>query len=258
MLTFFKSVPPILDSDQLFFEPYQVDFSLSRLVPGVDNVRYDVRLSPELIKSAGKMIQCLIAEQTQSLRIVDPDLKLSLYELQNEFQEHYCQVLLGAVNQAKMQKEVQIDFLAQTAVVKLILTEIRSRYELLIESFIKEIRKLELSPSKDLGNIIRLKEQLSKIRSGKASIIRNAGIEIFQQLSRIQKERIQEIREINFGPDISACADIFSNPLLHVEDSHDDFFMMEEYRILLGRRFDDPDQSPSPSTNSNRSLFASS
>jgi hypothetical protein len=242
MLSFLKPMPQIFDLNEFLLEPYKVNFSLSQLVPGVDNVRYDVRLSPELLKSTANIIRYLFADHTQSHNIMEIDVKLSWHDFQNEFQEHYCQVLIGAVNQAKMQREIQIDFLAQTAVVKMILIEIRSQYEHLVQSYIKAIRKIELSSSKDLRTVIRLKEQLSNIRLNRTSIIRSAGIEFFQYLAQIQDRHIAQVREINFGSETTVYADIFTNPILHTEDSHDDFFMMDEYRILLGKRFDDPDQ----------------
>ncbi|MFO8082882.1 MAG: hypothetical protein R6U27_01030 [Desulfobacterales bacterium] len=242
MLSFLKPMPQIPDLNDFSLEPYRVNFSLSQLVPGVDNVRYDVRLSPELLKSTANIIRYLFADHTQSHNIMEIDMKSSWHDFQNEFQEHYCQVLIGAVNQAKMQREIQIDFLAQTAVVKMILLEILSQYEYLVQSYIKAIRKIELSSSKDLRTVIRLKEQLSNIRINRTSIIRSAGMEFFQYLAQIQDQHIAQVREINFGSETAVYADIFTNPILHSEDSHDDFFMMDEYRILLGKRFDDPDQ----------------
>jgi hypothetical protein len=242
MISFFRceSKPPSIADFSL--EHYRVNFSLNRLVPGVDNVRYDVRLSPELIKSTVKIVQNLIKNKAQAHKVMEIDTKQSWNDLQKEFESHYSAVLIEAFNQAKMRKEIQIDFLAQTALVKMIIGEIRSQYEYMIQCYIKAIRKIELSSSKNLATVIKLKEQLSDARSNRPFILRSAGIEFFQYLAEIQEKQIKQVREINFGSEIAIYADIFTNPILHMEDSHDDFFMMDEYNILLGRRFDDPDQ----------------
>ncbi len=242
MIFFFKRKPEPPSMENIFLEHYRIDFSINRLVPGVDNVRYDVRLSPELIQSTVKIVQYLIANQTQTHRIMEIDSKLRYPDLQTEFEKLYCAVMIGAINSAKMQKEIQVDLLAQSAVVKMIIGEIRNQFEYMIQSFIKAIRKTELSSSKNLAKVIKLKEQLSDLRSKRSFIIRDAGIEFFQYLAEIQNKHLKPIREINFGSEFSIYSDIFTNPILHIEDSHDDFFMMDEYNILLGRRFDDPDQ----------------
>jgi hypothetical protein len=242
MISFFRNAlkPPSIDSFSL--EHYRIDFSIDRLVPGVDNVRYDVRLSPELLKSTADIIQHLIINQTQAHDVMKINTKQSRHDLQAEFENRYSLVLNGALNFAKIRKEVQVDFLAQTALAKMIIGEIRNQYEYILQCYIKAIRRIELSSSKDLAAVIKLKEQLAEVRSKKPFIRRNTGIEFFQFLAEISDKKLRQIREINFGSEIAMYADIFTNPILHVEDSHDDFFMMDEYKILLGRRFDDPDQ----------------
>jgi hypothetical protein len=242
MISFFRRASKLPSIKNFSLEHYRVNFSLNRLVPGVDNVRYDVRLSPELIKSTVRIVRYLLANQTQAHKVMEIDIKPSWNDLQTEFENHYSAVLIGAVNMAKMQREIQIDFLAQTALIKMIMGEIRTQYEHIIQCYIKAIRKIELSSSKNLASVIKLKEQLSDVRSNRSLILRNASIEFFQYLAEIPKKQIKYLREINFGSEISIYRDIFTNPILHMEDSHDDFFLMDEYNILLGRRFDDPDQ----------------
>jgi hypothetical protein len=242
MISFFSRAQKLPAIDNFSLEHYKVNFSLNRLVPGVDNVRYDVRLSPELIKSTVKIVRYLIANQTQAHKVMEIDIKQSWNDIQTEFENHYSAVLIGAVNMAKMLREIQIDLLAQTALVKMIIGEIRTQYEYMIQCYIKAIRKIELSSSKNLTTVIKLKDQLSDARFNRTFILRSVSTEFFQYLVEIPEKQIKQVREINFGPEIVIYKDFFTTPLLHLEDSHDDFFMMDEYNILLGRRFDDPDQ----------------
>lgn len=242
MLSFFKRTPKPANLDSFCLEPYKVNFSLTRLVPGVDNVRYDVRLSPKFLNSTRKIVRYFLADYAQTHKIMEINKGSGWQNLEKEFEEQYSSLLIGVVNQAKMKREIQIDFLAQTAIVKMILGEIRNQYECMIQAYIKAIRKVELSSSTDLASLIGLKEQLSEVRSKRPLILCRVGVEFFYYLGQIQERHVKQVREINFGKELAVYADIFTNPIPHIQDSHDDLFMIEEYRILLGRRFDDPDQ----------------
>ncbi len=242
MLSFFKRTQKTPNLDSFCLEPYKVNFSLTRLVPGVDNVRYDVRLSQKFLNSSRKIIRHFLADHAQTHNFMEIKPEPGWQDLEKEFEEQYRLLLIGVVNQAKMEREIQIDFLAQTAIVKMILGEIRNQYECMIQAYIKAIRKVELSSSTDLASLIRLKEQLSDVRLKRPFILCRVGTEFFHYLAQIQEKHVKQIREINFGTESAVYADIFTNPIPHMQDSHDDFFMIDEYRILLGRRFDDPDQ----------------
>ncbi len=241
-MSFFDHFLKLPDMKAFSLEPYPENFSLDRLVPGVDNVRYDVRLSPEFMRITSKVIQYLIAGKANAKEVMDIGQQSTWLDFRDEFEWYYCDVLLSAVNLAKLHKEIQIDFLAQTAIVKMVIEELRKQYDYMIECYIKAIRKKELASNRDGGLVFNLKEELSRIRLNRPVILRSAGFELFEYLTKIQGKQIKEVREINFGSNALIHSDFFTNPILHVEDVRDDFFMLEEYKILLGRRFDDPDR----------------
>ena len=66
------------------------------------------------------------------------------------------------------------------------------------------------------------------------------GQELFGDLLDIQRKDLKEMREAIFEIELNLPGDVFSNPILHVEDPSDDFFMIDKY-ILMGHRFEDPD-----------------
>ncbi len=242
MFSFFKRGKKLPNHRLFALEPYKAGFSLDRLAPGVDNIRYDVRLSPELIKSSATMIRRLVAACAGAEDIMELDPNSKWTDFQQTFETHYSAVLLEVIDMAKMRREIQIDYLAHTALAKQFIGEMRTQFEHVIDCYINAIRTVELSSSRDIGSVIRLRERLSVLRSQRAAILRNSGIELFQYLTSVQEKEARQVREINFGTETVAYEDIFANPILHVEDAHDDFFMMDEYGILLGRRFDDPDR----------------
>lgn len=217
-----------------------INFSLNRLIPGVDNIRYDVYLSPTLKKSCNEIITHLVARHSAIKEISDFNRHSKVWiKVKEEFKQNLIDVMVGAINNAKQTREIQCDFLAQTAVVKMFLEEIRSGFDKLVEHYKNVIHKKEVSRSGSFRSVIRLKEELSDILQKKKEIIRRVALDLFQYLNDIQEHDLKKIREANFGTESLLPNYFFSNPLIHIENESDDFFMIEEY-VLLGNRTEDP------------------
>jgi hypothetical protein len=228
------------DLKGLPLKAYSVKFSLDRLTPGVDNVRHDVLLSPDFCKSASKLVYQLFLKHTKAKKILNIDSTSSLVTERDEF-KHLCRdVLHAAINQAKSASEIQIDLLAQITIVKKLAQEIQSQYRKLIENFNDHARRHEIASSEGLNSYIKIKEKLSKTQQNKKSIILNVAKELFGYLIEVQHENITEMRESILGPETIFPDDVFSNPIIHVENPFEDLFMMDEY-VLIGQRFEDSD-----------------
>ncbi len=240
-LTFHKYFSNFPSLSGLPLETYSIRLSLDRLVPGVNNIHYDVHLSPVFLEATRKTVFTLIARHCQAEKILGIDKKSNWVKERDEFKRLCRDVLVDVVNKAKSNREIQIDFLGQVAVVKILIEEIRHQYEKLIECLIRIIRKYEISLDQNLEATIKLKERLSDIQKKRETILRNASNEMFQCLIDVQQKDLKDMREANFGGEFILPDDIFSNPILHIKHLSDDFFMMEEY-VLLGHRYEDPDQ----------------
>jgi len=228
------------DLKGLPLKAYSVKFSLDRLTPGVDNVRHDVLLSPDFCKSVSKLVYQLFLKHAKAKKILNIDSTSSLVTERDEF-KHLCRdVLHAAINQAKSASEIQIDLLVQITIVKKLAQEIQSQYRKLIENFNDYARRHETASSEGLNSYIKIKEKLSEIQQNKKSIILNVAQELFEYLIEVQHENITEMRESILGPETIFPDDVFSNPIIHVEDPFEDLLMMDEY-VLVGHRFEDPD-----------------
>jgi len=217
-----------------------INFSFDRLIPGVDNIRYDVHLSPTLKKLSDEIITHLVARHSGIKETSDFNSRSKVWiKVKDEFKQNMIDVMIGAINNAKQTREIQCDFLAQAAVVKMFLERIRSGFDKLIEYYKNIIHKNEVSRSRSFRAVIRLKEELSDIQQSKKEIIRKVAFDLFQYLNDIQENDLKKIREANFGIESILPNYFFSNPLIHIENASDDFFMIEEY-ILLGNRTGDP------------------
>jgi hypothetical protein len=247
--------PPSLRKFPLKASPLM--FSLDKISRGVDNIRYDVFLSPLFCEAAQKLVAHIVAVQTKSENIVNKEKEkekekfpLGTKEKDNvppwvkekdAFKKYCKEVMTDGINKAKLHRQIQIDYLGQAAIVKLLTQQIRSAYENLILDFKDVIRQYEGSRKKQ-EEVLGLKKELSEIVENRKTILRDSGREIFRYLTEIQTGELKEMREANFGAAPVLPEHFFSNPFIHAEDLSDDFFMIEEYDVLLGHRVEDPDK----------------
>lgn len=234
----FSDPPP--DHHDLSLQSYTVEFSFDRLVPGVDNIHYDVHLSPALCQAAAEIVFHLIIKHSKATEIPDTAARSKKWTEVKEIFKSYCvDVMLAAINKAKLEREIQINYLVQIAVAKMLMEEIRTQYSVLVEHYKRIIRKNEISHTVEIASVIKLKDALSEIQKNNKTIIRLAADELFGFLAEIQYKELRKIREANFGADAILPDDFFTNPLLYIENAVDDFFMTEAY-VLFGNRLEDP------------------
>ncbi|MGD2030170.1 MAG: hypothetical protein PVG86_09565 [Desulfobacterales bacterium] len=244
MVNLFTKPSDLID---LPLETYSVSLSLDNLVPGVDNIRYDVHLSPALCKSANKVIRRLLGKHAHVEKILGIDKGSSPAKERDDFRRLCSEVLQEAINKAKVDAEIQIDRMAQIAIVKMLTEEIHCQFKALTDYLNNYARKLntvaekyEVSKNLSLSKYIEIKDKLSDIQQQKNSILLNVGQELFGYLIDVQRKDLKEMRAAIFGNEINLPDDVFSNPILYTDSPSDDFFMIDQY-ILLGHRFEDPD-----------------
>ncbi len=222
---FFSKALPDLRAFSL--ERYNFDFSFDTLTAGVDNVSYDVLLSPQARKAAGHVAYRLITEHSGT----DETLGVS-HTKGNKDRETFevvCRdILLDGITKAKAARDVQIDLLAQVAMAKMLVSEIQVQYELLIKRFKSNLWQNETSKGQHHSSTIAFKEKLSEIQQNRTSIFRSVGADLFQFFTGIQRGDLQQMREANFGAEPLLPTDIFANPMIHVEDTTDTLFMIEQ------------------------------
>jgi hypothetical protein len=237
MFTFFSNFSSLTE---LPLKTYSVQFPMDKLTPGVDNIHFDVYLSPAFCHSTVKLVRQLFLKHAKVKNILYMDDISSRVSERDEFKHHCRDVLRAAVNQAKSASEIQIDLLAQIAIIKKLTKEISSQFNTLSEDLNDIARKHEISTSEGLSGYIRIKEKLSHIQENKKSILLHVASELFRYLIEVQQESIAEMRESILGSETILPEDISSNPIIHAENPFDDLFMMENY-VLIGHRSEDPD-----------------
>lgn len=225
-----------IDLNTFQLKTYSIELPFTRLKLGVDNVRLDVYISSEFRKVTERFVFELIIKYAEASApfIINPEI--NWFKETSEFQRLCNEVLTDGVNTAKSESEIQIDFLAQTALVKMLTEEIQNQYNEAIQHCKNVIRKQELSHQ--MEETLKLREEVASIIQRKNQIVRNVGAELFEYFIEVQND-VNKLRTSNFGDDATLPEELFSNPILQMATHSDGFFMIENY-VLMGHRLEDP------------------
>ena len=223
---------------KLHLKRYLVNLSLSRLVLGVDGIHIDVHISPQVHDAVKRAVSDLMIKHSRSENIFGGDKKNR--DNEKAALKRVCtDVLLGGINKAKSESEVQIDFLGQVALAKLFLEEIQDEYRKLAARFETFIRTYELSPDFDQHDWLKMKEKLTEIKNNRRRIVRLVGEELFQMLADVHIQNLKGIRESNFPAEYILPDNFFINPTLHSDDVTDDLLLVDAY-VLFSQRAIEP------------------
>ena len=234
-----RSGPP--GFDQFPLSKYNLNFTLDQIVPGVDNVRHDVHLSPTFCEVANTIVPQAIARNIELHEFFPIDKPVIWSKKVANFKEHYRQVIKEAVYRSKLENNPQIDYLAQTAIMKMLISEIRNQFEKATTKIKNIIRKDELSDRHQTEGTAKIKESLSNVLQKKDLFLRKVGLQLFTLMLEVNKGELKTIREANFGVDKLLPDDILENPIFHTQNPYHDAFLIDEYDIIFGRRMEDPD-----------------
>jgi hypothetical protein len=225
-----------IDLNRFQLETYSIELPFERLKLGVDNVRYDVYISSEFRKVAERFIFELIIKYAEASApfIINPEM--NWFSETSEFQRLCAEILTDGINSAKFQDEMQIDFLCQTALVKMLTEEIQNQYDEAIQHCKNVIRKQEFSHHMEAT--LKLREEVASIIQRKNQIVRDVGAELFEYFTEVQND-VNKLRTANFGEKAKLPEELFSNPILQMATHSDSFFMIENY-VLMGHRLEDP------------------
>jgi class 3 adenylate cyclase len=232
---------------------YGLTLAFSDLQLGVDNLRYDVFLSPRItadlsfhlaryIRRFGEVESLFdmdvpavtenkfvrAAQGTTKLRKADPaDLKTLLVSIH-----------LAILNRAKAEGNPSIDLIGRLAVLKFIRTELQSQFGKILEQCRMKAKSLEGVRE---AKMMQTQERVSSFQVGKKIILRRAGQEMFRLLREIEKETLARTRRSLLGELPADCYRLFLNPLILTEDGRDDYLCAEHY-YMFGNFDKDPDR----------------
>ena len=234
-----KKLPPL---SAFPLKAYTIDFSLDRLVPGVDNIRHDVRISPVFVNATRKIVAHLVARHS-GLELIAKDVQQVNWVKEVEgYKQLYKDVMQDALDKAKGRREIQIDCLAQAGMLKMLLEEIRAQYDFLVSRLKKTVRKSDLAVHNDWTENPKLKEKLQLIIQERESILQSVGQEICGFWREVESNQMRVLREAIFGQRSTFYEDLLDTSVLHVQNPDNEFFVLAQYDLSFGRRIEDPDR----------------
>jgi hypothetical protein len=234
---------------------YGLTLAFSDLQLGVDNLRYDVFLSPRIATDLSFHIARYVcrfgevesllemdvpsgtetkfiraAEGTTKLRKAGPtDLKTLLVAIH-----------LAILNRAKADGNPSVDLLGRLAVLKFIRSELQAQFAKILEQC--RLKSKSLEGVRQL-KLMQTQELVSSFQVRKKIILRRAGQEVFRLLCEIEKETLARTRRSLLGELPADCYRLFLNPLILTEDGRDDYLCAEHY-YMFGNFDKDPDRFP--------------
>jgi class 3 adenylate cyclase len=230
-------------------------FALSGLQLGVDNLRYDVFLSPRFTADLNFHLAryiCRFGEVESLLEMDVPSAPQTKFigakpaapKVHKADPANLKTVLLSIhlaiLNRAKAESNPSIDILGRLAVFKFIRTELQAQYARILEQCRTKSKSLEgFRPV----TLMQTQERVSHFRVHKKIIIRRAGQEMFRLLCEIEKETLARTRSSLLGELPGDCYRLFLNPLILTEDGCDDYLCAEHY-YMFGNFAKDPDRFP--------------
>lgn len=218
-------------------ETYPAPLSLDRLNPGVDNIRHDVRLSGDFCNTTRNLLLNLLARHARVEDIFAiGEIRIGV-KAGDHFKRRCREISVDGINKAKAAGEPQIDVLTQIALVKLILQELPSQYNALMERFRNVIRGFDTGQNQ--GEAIAWKKKMLKAKSRRRELLGRTGREIFGFMTEVQIHDLNEMRRLQFGPRAVIPEEFFANPMLYAEKPTDDRFTLDTYSLLLGHRVED-------------------
>ena len=167
---------PALESTRaplpLHFDEQTLD--TSQLVPGIDNVRHDVALSPKFADCCRNLIYHVILHYSE-IGVILPQVKPGAPAARKEFKQQLQALLLNALEHANLVKNPQLELLVTAAVVKFLGSELQSQFSVVTLQCREKLREFQnpRHPRPERG--YQLQEKFSDFQKNKRIIVRKVG-----------------------------------------------------------------------------------
>jgi hypothetical protein len=237
-------------------EYYGPALALSDLQLGVDNLRFDVFLSPRIAADLGFHLARYIcrfggveslfemeapsASQSKFIRAPGDAAKLRKPG-PADVKAALVSIHLAILNRAKAEGNPSVDVLGRLAVLKFIRSELQTQFSRILEQCRRKSKSLEGVRQEKM---IQTQELVSSFQVHKKIILRRAGQEMFRLLCEIERETLARTRRSLLGELPADCYRLFLNPLIFTEDGRDSYLCAERY-YMFGNFEKDPDRFPS-------------
>src|ERR1700691_3089650 len=221
-------------------EPYTAEIRLGSITVGVDNIHYDVFLSPRFVEFIRKYLLDLVRQTVNISLVYGNDRKQSGTPEHAAFRKMLIEILQASITRAKFQQSIETDLLHQLALLKHITSELGNQFSSILVECKEWIRSRgELFEHSEQAHVMRSK--IAEIQADKKNIYRAVGETVCRVWRDVEEGSLSKSRRALFGEDFHATYELLQNRFLFVESGNDDHLFLEHY-VLLGNFMKDPDR----------------
>jgi len=221
-------------------EPYIAEIRLDNLTVGVDNIHYDVFLSPRFVEFIRKYLLDLVRQTVNISLVYGGDRKQTGTPEHAAFRKMLIEILQESVTRAKFQQSIETDLLHQLALLKHITAELANQFSSILVECKEWIRSRgELFEHSEQAHVMRSK--IAEIQADKKNIYRLVGETLCRIWRDAEEGTLSKSRRALFGEDYRETYELLQNRFLFVDGGNDDHLFLEHY-VLLGNFVNDPDR----------------
>ena len=232
--------PGVSEPNQSELKSYRIILPMGSLSIGVDNIHYDVFLSPKFVQTTRDYLFDLIRQNVSTTFFSGIDFRSSKQVDSTTFRKLLTEILQSSLNRAKYQKNIEIDVLFRLAILKFLSGELVSQFANVILDGKEYIRKRgDYFERSQQAHVI--KARLSEMQSGRRDVLRLIGQLVGQIIHDIDDNVIAKARKALFGEEFNPYYELLKNRLIFLDGGKDDWYFLEHY-VLLGNYARDPDR----------------
>src|SRR5277367_3919638 len=221
-------------------EPYSAEIHLSHLTVGLDNIHYDVFLSPCFVEFTRKYLLDLIRQTINISLFYGKDRKQSGSPEHAAFRRLLTEILQGSLTNAKYQQSIETDVLHHLALLKFFTLELGNQFSTILVECKDWIRgRGSLFEHSEPAHVMRSK--IAEIQTDRKNVIRQVGETICRIWREVEEGSVSKSRRALFGDDFRETYELLQNRFLFVENGNDDHLFLEHY-VLLANFVNDPDR----------------
>lgn len=240
------TAPPPTHPARMKLEAYSAEIRLSDLTLGIDNIHYDVFLSPRFVEFTRKYLLDSV-RQIVNISLLygkeksrDRDVKQSGVPEHAAFRKLLTEVLQESLTRAKFQGSNETDVLHRLALLKFMSQETGNQFSSILVECKDWIRSRgELFEHSEQAHVMRSK--ITELQADRKNVIRQAGDTLCRIWREVEEGTLAKTRRALFGDDFHETYQLLQNRFLFVEGGNDDQFFVEHY-VLLGNFMNDPDR----------------
>jgi hypothetical protein len=219
---------------------YSGDLSQGTLTVGVDNIHFDVFLSPVFVEFARAYLLDLIRQTANLTQFSGVASRPFRAPETSVLRKHLTELMQASLTRAKYEKNIELDLLLRVSLLKFLTQEIGNQFANLVLEGKEWIRhRGAVFEHSEQGHV--MKARLAELQASRRNVYRQVGQQVYQVLLDVEENMLCKSRRALFGEEKGEPYDLLKNRLVFVEGGKDDVLYLEQY-VLLGNYLHDQDR----------------